>query len=311
MSKSFTRLDYWRLADELSAVDAAFLFIGCDPGNHELEQPDEPATSRIRLISGFSDEQLERTEYEDTPEYVFVSPSQFRAVFKAIRNAVFSNKLKARFVNKGRGPSIGHHFEYGPSEDIAEANEEKRNYGFALSRGIPTVYTNVDAIHDYKDVPAVERVMYIIREPDWHQTTIAVEELKRWFKSRGLLPMFFFPDGLAEGFRDNNHPRYSAKLATAIAAWEAVKRPAKNKSVKASLLDWIVSNGVRFGLGSEGVVSPTAAEEVAKICNWHTSGGATPTYTEEDDEHDRGEAKIENFQEVAPVQEYFDPEIPF
>lgn len=112
-----------------------------------------------------------------------------------------------------------------------------------------------------------------------HEEDIYVDELKKWMEEKNFFPPFFFPDGVtAEGFRDKRHPRYSAKLACAVSAWEAVHTPARNKSPKQTIEAWVAENGMQFGLSHEdGVISKTAIEEIAKVVNWDTKGGANRT----------------------------------
>ncbi|GAB5449550.1 hypothetical protein [Gymnodinialimonas sp.] len=295
MTSGFSGLDYWRLSDELTLVDATFLAIGLEPGDFELVSPHSPHLSEIRVVTGFHKDDIDRYENEDR-EFLLV-PGDFRAVFKALRQAVISNKLRARIVNWARKPERKHFA--GDSFIIpALGDEDERNYGFALSRGIPTVFSNADSI--LTTGPLDERTLYILKEPDWMRTTIELDDLKSWFKSRNFFPPFFFPDGAADGFRDVSHPRYSPKLSAAVAAWEAVKRPAPKKSPKQSLIDWIVSNGVAHGLGNERqVVSPTVADEVAKIANWQTAGGATPTHSGLEEPDLSSDEPIQNFEQVA------------
>lgn len=294
---SFSGLDYWKLADELSVIDASFLTLGVDPGHYRLEDVGNPIESQIVQVANFEDDRFNRQQ--DDLGSVVIDASHFRAVFKAIRSAILSNKLRAKISNWARHPEYT--FFGSDTVQISEGpNEDVRNYGFALSRGVPTLFSNADSIHSISSRSAEDRKLYILKEPDWTNTSVEVDELKRWYLYKGVTPGFFFPSGVAEGFRDKTHKRYSAKLATAVEAWEAVDRPAKNKSVKASLIDWVMGNGVRFGLGNdEGTVSPTAAEEVAKIANWQTGGGANRTYTEDDLTLDDVPKEIQNFTEVT------------
>lgn len=225
---TFSGLDYWKLADELSVIDASFLTLMSDPGHFKLESPEIPGDSRIFQVANWSDEQFDRMETDDGN--LVIDPSQFRAVFKAIRNAILSNKMRAKINSRARVPDYqffaGDHIQVPEDKD-----EETRNYGFALSRGVPTLFSNADSIHDVS-MKSTDRVLYILKEPDWSNTTIEVDELKRWFKARGVAPSFFFPEGMPDGFRDRQHSRYSAKLATAIAAWEAITKPVKKKALR-------------------------------------------------------------------------------
>jgi hypothetical protein len=315
--------DYWRLADELSVVDAAFLTMMADPGDFELVSPDAPLSSQIRQIGGFEyvgdAHKYDFERVESDLDTVLINPAKFRAIFKALRNAIIADKLKARITNLARTPNQTQYedrwVDYPPDE-----GEEVRNYGFALSRGIPTVYSNSDSI--LCAGPNADRKLYILTEPDWHLTTIEVEDLREWFRSKEIAPPFFFPRETVKGYMDKSNPRYSPKLATAIAAWETVKSPGNRQSVKQTLKSWIISNGVNFGLGNKsGVVSDHVAEEVAIIANWRTGGGATPTPSGAE-ELDSGVApEVQNFDKVEFDQLGYggpytsssedDPEIPF
>ncbi|QFT59507.1 hypothetical protein FIU94_11800 [Sulfitobacter sp. THAF37] len=301
LKSNFEGLDFWRLADELSVIDAAFLTLMLEPGDFELLSPNSPMASQIRQNSGWG--KYDNTERVDLEEGIGIAASEFRAVFKAIRSAILSDKLPARVVNLGRSPGYSW---YGDMYLPIPGDESERTlyYSYTFYSGRTSIFSNSDSVLTDKDTDE-ERKIYIVKEPDWHQTTVELDALCAWFKSRGVAPLFFFPEGIPDGFRDKDHARYSAKLATAVAAWETIPRPAKNKSVKQTLTDWIISNGVRFGLGNEdGTVSATVAEEVAKIANWNTSGGATPTYTELDDTKGSANAEVRNFAEVPQPERH-------
>lgn len=297
LKQLFNGLDYWRLADEVSVIDATFLTIGIEPGHYSLVNPDNPLSSNIRKEAGYTDED---DTYQNRDGYVWISPANFRAVFKALRNAILSNKLQAKIVNRGRKPDYQSGYDNSYYRVPLDGEEDELHYELTVSRAASTVYSNSDSILS-SDARPEDGVIYILKEPDWEQTTIEIDDLKRWFSARGVAPQFFFPQGVADGFRDRSHPRYSAKLATAVAAWEAVKAPAKNKSPKQTLTDWIIGNGVRFELSNEdGVVSPSVAEEVAKVANWKTGGGANPTNPDLEEPSTVDEVDVQNFERVSP-----------
>jgi hypothetical protein len=119
-------------------------------------------------------------------------------------------------------------------------------------------------------------------EIDWHQTTISDEELKNWLQGRRIRSDFFFlqPETGPDYLR-LDHPSYAPKLAAAVEAWKAVAGDAelrRGKSVKQSLIVWLRQNANRFGLTKEdGNPNEQGIEEVAKIANWDTKGGAPKT----------------------------------
>jgi hypothetical protein len=79
-------------------------------------------------------------------------------------------------------------------------------------------------------------------------------------------------------FLDPRHPNYSAKLAAAIAAWQAVTDDPKlmrAKSVKAALTRWLRDNARKLRLTKkDGIVNEQAIEEIAKVANWDPKSGA-------------------------------------
>ena len=119
-------------------------------------------------------------------------------------------------------------------------------------------------------------------EPDWYATTISVESLKKWLSSRGFTTGFFFPDNQSSNapYLDEKHPQYAPKLAIAIMAWEEVTQNTyllKNKSPKKAIESWLENNATKFDLTKQAI------EDIAKIANWNTRGGApsTPSVVED------------------------------
>lgn len=117
---------------------------------------------------------------------------------------------------------------------------------------------------------------------DWDRTTISVEDLRAWLRSRGFKTGFFFP--VPEGDPDylsDFHPNYSPKLAAAIEAWKAVSADEelrRGKSVKQALAVWLRQHANEFGLTKDdGSPNEQGIDDVAKIANWDTRGGAPRT----------------------------------
>ena len=190
-------LDYWRLCDELSVVQAALLIIG-----------EDPSTSQ---------------EYIDN--------------WEAQKRPTGYDAAKAALINAIRGKRL-------PGDIINLEDENGR--------------------HD-----------------DWHSTTIMVEDLRAWLKSRGIKTGFFFPAPEAEAdYLSKLHPNYSGKLAAAIEAWKAVSTSDQlrsGKSVKQALAVWLRQHANEFGLTKEdGNPNEQGIEDVAKIANWDIRGGARP-----------------------------------
>lgn len=119
-------------------------------------------------------------------------------------------------------------------------------------------------------------------EPDWDETLIEVEEIKKWLSSRGMKTGFFFPDGgTGPEYLDRNHHHYAPKLAAAIHAWEAVSSDPdsrKGKTPKQALEIWLRAHANDYGLTmGDGNPNKTGIDDVSKIANWETKGGAPRT----------------------------------
>lgn len=287
-----SKLDFWRLADDLSVVNAAILICGEDPSDWTNDQDG----NRVQLT-------WQHDGYD--------------AAFAALRGAVLANKLPANVKHSMRAGRTGFAEPDCYYEITEQPHEEQISYDLLIARnaksgGYNTAVDGQTLLNFTLDTLRSERLLYICKEPNWEQTMLDVTDIRNWLKSKDLFPEFFFPKGSSEGFRDENNDRYAPKLACAVAAWEAVKHPMKNKSVKQTLQYWIQSNGVKFGMGENSVVSPTAAEEVAKIVNWNPKGGANLTSpTAEDDYLDAHEKSVENYGYGYPKTRDLDPDIPF
>jgi hypothetical protein len=193
-------LDYWRLCDELSVVQAALLIVGEDP------------CGKQEYIDGWRSESM---------------PAGYAAAKAALVNAITRKRLPASII------------------------EAEDNFGNPSG-------------------------------PDWHQTTVAVEDLRTWLRSRGIKTGFFFPVADADpDYLSQLHSSYSPKLAAAIAAWRAVSAHAdlrRGRSVKQALVVWLRQHANEFGLTKEdGNPNEQGIEDVAKIANWDTRGGAPKT----------------------------------
>lgn len=119
-------------------------------------------------------------------------------------------------------------------------------------------------------------------ETDWWETRIEVDEIRKWLLSRGMTTGFFFPDDkLTAEYLDPTHHHYAPKLAAAIHAWEAVNadpNSIKKKTPKKALEAWLRAHANAYGLTKEdGNPNDTGNQEISKIANWDTRGGAPKT----------------------------------
>ena len=273
---TLTNIDYWRLSDTLSVINAAMLAVGIDPGEKELVRFSNPIEGRFRVRGS-----------DLGPDAYFESP-KFIAIFSAMRNAILANSLAAVLAHRTR-PATEDWFGGDSSTDFASEDEVHTTYDGLLRLGGGAMRTNLEP-------KLLEHTVFYLKEPDWNETTVSVDDLKAWMKRRGFLPPFFFPSEKVEGFRNSEHPRYSAKLACAVAAWENVKQARKNLSVKQTVEEWVRSNGVKYGLADkDGIIQDLPVQEIAKVVNWQTRGGAVPTVGRAEEVEANEPGEVENF----------------
>ena len=121
-----------------------------------------------------------------------------------------------------------------------------------------------------------------IGEVMWDETLIDVYELTAWLSKRGLTTGFFFPEEcLGADYLNPDHDRYAPKMAAAIHAWEFVNSDPgllKGKTPKQAIETWLRAHANDYGLTKEdGNPNETGIQEVSKIANWDTKGGAPRT----------------------------------
>jgi hypothetical protein len=123
----------------------------------------------------------------------------------------------------------------------------------------------------------------LVIEPDWRLTTVRVKDVRNWLASRGVTTGFFFEDRPAgiPDYLNERHPHFAHRLAAAIWVWQEIaKDPArlKGKSPKRALKELLGENAQRLGLVvATGEPNSLAIEEIAKVANWETQGGAPKT----------------------------------
>lgn len=126
-------------------------------------------------------------------------------------------------------------------------------------------------------------------EPDYsrtnfHTSLVNLTALANWLMERDYFVSFFTYSRKAEaGFRDKSHPRYSAKLAAVVEAWEAFdEESGEPGTVKQRIEKWLRLNAARFGLtNDDGNPSETVIKSLATVANWATGGGAPKQSSDE------------------------------
>lgn len=123
---------------------------------------------------------------------------------------------------------------------------------------------------------------YPISDTTSLKSTVDVDSLKAWLKTRGVKTGFFFPEETSPpDYLNKDHSRYSAQLAAAVKVWIAFEDDnlIGAKPPKAAMEDWLNTHYSELGLVHQGKISKTAIEECAKVANWNDKGGATKTPT--------------------------------
>ena len=119
---------------------------------------------------------------------------------------------------------------------------------------------------------------------DIFQSYVEIDSLTKWLRSKGMTDNYFFPaDDELAAYMNPDHPRYSAKLAATVEAWEAFdENDPSPGTAKQKLQKWLRLNAARFGfVDDEGKTRENVIEEIAKIANWATKGGAPKLQAEE------------------------------
>ncbi|MCT4555354.1 MAG: hypothetical protein N4A53_11750 [Pelagimonas sp.] len=235
---TLSEMDLWRLSDALPIVAAAMLVAGLSPAD--------------RFLSGDGDY---RIGFDRNGE----KQKKYDAAFSSLRGAILANRLRANVKFSMRGSRSGQSVwldrdgnERFESYEVVEMpHEEQVSYDMLIANAahseVPVRRLDAETKLNFDlDTLRSEPLLYICKEPNWMETTVDVQDLKLWLSERGVFPVFFFPKGKAEGFRDPQNERYSAKLACAVAAWEAVKEPGPNESPKQTLAAWVQSNEGRL-----------------------------------------------------------------
>lgn len=111
--------------------------------------------------------------------------------------------------------------------------------------------------------------------------------IKSWLYDQGIQSGFFFPNKISEpnasvpGYLNPDHPRYAPKLAAAVRAWKAYgdgSTKVDGKSPKQVLVEWLEQNAAQFALADQqGKLNNEGIQDVAKVANWQTKGGAPKT----------------------------------
>lgn len=113
-------------------------------------------------------------------------------------------------------------------------------------------------------------------------TKVSAYSVLKFLTDKPIISKFFSGASNCSDQFDESGEFYSPKLAAANEAWKAVtteKHRLNKTTPKKALIKWLEENAEKFDLiNNDGSLNKSGIEEVAKIANWKSQGGA-PTLT--------------------------------
>lgn len=221
----------WRLAADVSVVNAAILIAGGDP-------------EQARDYSGD------------------ISVSGFTGAFEALTHAIRQGHLRA---------VLAYEAERGPLFD----GTQTKTVWVESARHLPR---NADPIAYLGPEPGDDEKLYVVTEPDWERSSISVDDLRTWLRSRGYTSGFFFPSDSAtpddsDAFLNPDHDHFAPELALAVTVWRALADQRKfPRGAKLAIEAWIDRNPSAWK-GREKL-STSAKERILTLVNWRRGGGS-------------------------------------
>lgn len=110
---------------------------------------------------------------------------------------------------------------------------------------------------------------------------VEADSLRQWLAARDAGLASIFDQGPQQpGYLDPLHPRYSVKLAAAVAAWNALDGfdPDGGLTPKQAAVEYLEYHAAELGLSdAKGKVNERTVDDIAKIVNWQPGGGAPRT----------------------------------
>lgn len=245
--KEETDLRLWRLVKNISVEDAAILIAGGDPNATDMEE------------SSWS--------YEPFKVKRTTGHKGFLPAFEALKDAIRNGELKASFAHQAD-------YTDGYSKEI-----DGETWAYLTTDITDMKLTIEEHAFNYVQPPKGETVQISV-EPDWTRTSVDVEDLKAWLRSRGFRDGFFLSDTDAdededsgEAFMDVKHDHFAPELALAVSAWRALEgSTVVNRSPKAAIQGWIDANPNSWH--GPGELSGSAKERIVTLVNWKREGGA-------------------------------------
>lgn len=232
-------LFFWRLHDEMTVPNAAILMVGGDP-SEKIEEWDEYGNASY---------------FVQKRSYI-----GYEAASGALKSAIMRGEIEAKVA-------------YG-LDDAGQYSPTKSGYKVIASRDLWALLS--EASEDPFGIHETRPPVQISREPDWDATSVEVESIKRWLRSKGAADGFFVSASTtAEGdsFADPGHEHFAPELSLAVSAWRGLAAEQRfPRGPKTAIEGWIDANPDAW-LG-DGDLSASAKERIVTLINWRKSGGA-------------------------------------
>ena len=177
---------------------------------------------------------------------------------------------------------------------VLTREDERGNFSTTWEEFEPHVVSDIDGSYQALKKAIIDAVRSdhimlseSIRADDVNEYyRIRVSSLKNWVKTKGFKCDFFnISEIMDQPYLDQDHPHFSLKLYAAVKVWMEFKdAEIEGESPKSTIKNWLSGHAVDLNLVYDGKSNKSAIEEVAKIVNWETKGGAprTPVTKEED-----------------------------
>jgi len=237
----------WKLADTLTITQAAALVAGYEPNE-----------VRFNAYGGVYFE----NENGSTES---AGGQSVKTAFEAIKNAIFSGKLKGKIIHDSRP------IDHADEQSLIDILE----YGECNNASYEVLCSDDEHIYNH---------FFVKNSPNFEKSFVTADDLRAWLLSKGFSKGFLFSGkALEQDFFDKNNPCYAPKLAASIRAWEAVSTEQKykdnGKTVKKNLENWLTAHAADFGLlKDDGEINNDAiVNQVSKVSNWNDKGGASKT----------------------------------
>ena len=143
-------------------------------------------------------------------------PPGYDAAKSALVNAIQGGRLSATLRHRGRVRLEESSEAYGVLTEAPNPDEIEKRKTWLIKEetpGVVRIDSNTPA--EYEIGP----VFICDKDPNWHYSTVMVDDLREWLRGRGISSGFFFTEPKSQReYLDRQHERYAPKLAAAVVA---------------------------------------------------------------------------------------------